>query len=211
MGNGSGRGFRRAPSPRPSLAGGRCALAAFGPAWGELAVHHRSLSTGRTAPPAREPAPPIAQVHAAAAPDQRRSPAPTHWSWVRPEPLASRSCAKALGSRPRKGLPEPTRAPRVAVNDIRREVSAVAACRSGVFRSRPPASRIFVIIATSGSRQYASEVRERPSCAGHTRYSAAIHPVLSRVTGPRRRSSRPAVRSAGTGAGSHPRPGPAAR
>ena len=74
---GSGRGSRRAPPPRPLLAGGRCALAAFGPARGELAAHHESLSTGRACPPAREPAPPSCRSTPRRLPNLRRSPAPT--------------------------------------------------------------------------------------------------------------------------------------
>jgi len=65
--NGTGRGSRRAPPPRPLLAGAG-ALAAFGPAQGELAAHRGSLSTGRTVPL------PVALLHPVAGP--RRVAAP---------------------------------------------------------------------------------------------------------------------------------------
>jgi hypothetical protein len=90
----AGIGIRR-PSDRPEAnwlpVAGRCLLAACA-ALPVVLLHPRA-------------------GHAAAAPDIRRSPAPTHWSWYgrRPivanrtgDPVASRCCTKAIGSCPRK-------------------------------------------------------------------------------------------------------------
>ena len=153
-GSGSGRGMSRAPPPRPLLAGGRCALAAFGPTRGELAAHRGPLSTGRTVPPCPWPCSTQMQAHAAAAPESRRSPAPTHWSWhghpghdyppkygwdrdpVDHWPVGV--ARRRSQSSPRKGPIEGTWERRHACQHFAKPISASTACRPGVFFAQPP-------------------------------------------------------------------------
>ena len=147
--DGSGRGVCAAPRlPGPP---GRWQMRTSPPSDrpGRAGCPPRSLSTGRTVPPARGTCSTQLQVHAVAAADRRRSPAPTHWTWHdRPThrgatPSGQQALHEGVRKPPTEKDPLTVRGDgRVAVNRSPNESPRPTACRSGVFSACvDPASR----------------------------------------------------------------------